>query len=61
MLTEVALTKLLVAHVEQQERLPMKPETAVHVARLLAKPILKIYKEELAEDRRKRPAKEIQS
>lgn len=61
MITEVALTKRLVAHVEQQAGLPMKPETAVYIVRVLSRKILSIVKEEVAEDRRARKGKEIQS
>ena len=59
-ITEANLTKRLIAHVECEANLPTAPETAAFVVRCLAPKILSILKEELAEERRKRPAKECQ-
>jgi len=47
-ITEVNLTKRLVAHCELEANLPMSPETAAFVVRCLAPKILSILKEELA-------------
>jgi hypothetical protein len=58
---EDELVKRLTAYLECKVHLPMAPETAAYVVRALAPKIAKIVKEEVAEDRRKRPAKVLQA